>query len=271
MGGQRTSMEINRPDTPSSLPRASRLFPGAGRPAVSASSPVAPLRRCPDAGPSPYLRRHRDHVAAAAAALGVGGARMGRKRHVRSVSAQRGSPSAVSPGAAASRRGGARRPHAHAAGARAASIARDLIADADRPRFDAAIGSAMRLRNSVVAELLLVVLIYAVGVASRNYVAVDANTWAAGSARKRSVARRLVAHPGQRAYLPVPAPSLVFPRLHLDALSLAGVTHRASAHADASRPRRRAGLPRQHRLRVHSAAGRTWGPARGPDRRSHLL
>ena len=52
---------------------ACRLLPRAGRPAVSAASPDAPLRRCPDAGPSPHSRRRADHVAAAAAALGVGG------------------------------------------------------------------------------------------------------------------------------------------------------------------------------------------------------
>ena len=61
-------------------------------------------------------------------------------------------------------------------------LTRHLISDADRPRFDAAINSAMRLRNSVVAEVVLVVLVYTVGVASRNYVVVDANTWTTGSA-----------------------------------------------------------------------------------------
>ena len=42
-------------------------------------------------------------------------------------------------------------------------LARDLISEADRPRFDAAVGSAMRLRNSLVAELLLVVAVYGLG------------------------------------------------------------------------------------------------------------
>ena len=58
--------------------------------------------------------------------------------------------------------------------------ARHLIPDADRTRFDAAISSAMRLRNSVVAEVVLVVLVYTVGVVSRDYLVVDANTWTAG-------------------------------------------------------------------------------------------
>jgi hypothetical protein len=61
-------------------------------------------------------------------------------------------------------------------------LARDLIRDPDRPRLDAAIGSAMRLRNSLTAELLLVVLIYGLGVPLRSYIAVDGSTWAAGAA-----------------------------------------------------------------------------------------
>jgi hypothetical protein len=58
---------------------------------------------------------------------------------------------------------------------------RDLIAADDQPRVTGAIESAMRLRNSVAAELFLMVLIYAVGVPMREYLAVDASTWASGS------------------------------------------------------------------------------------------
>ena len=61
-------------------------------------------------------------------------------------------------------------------------LARGLIGDSGRSRFDAALASAMRLRNSLVAELLLVILVYGLGVVSRNYIAVDASTWAARSA-----------------------------------------------------------------------------------------
>ena len=59
---------------------------------------------------------------------------------------------------------------------------RDLIADEDLPRIKAAIESALRLRNSVAVELALIVIIYAVGVPMREYLAVDASTWATGSA-----------------------------------------------------------------------------------------
>jgi hypothetical protein len=57
--------------------------------------------------------------------------------------------------------------------------ARDLIAEADQPRFNAAVASALRLRNSLVAEIALAVLVYGFGVAWRDYIAVDASTWAA--------------------------------------------------------------------------------------------
>jgi hypothetical protein len=41
---------------------------------------------------------------------------------------------------------------------------RNLIPEADLPRFDKAVTSALRLRNSIVAEVLLIVFVYGVGV-----------------------------------------------------------------------------------------------------------
>ena len=54
-----------------------------------------------------------------------------------------------------------------------------LIPDAERSKFDAAIASGLRLRNSVVAELLLLAFVYAVGVPFvwRDQVALDVNSW----------------------------------------------------------------------------------------------
>ena len=63
-------------------------------------------------------------------------------------------------------------------------VARDLIPDPDRPRVNAAIGLAMRLRNSLAAELLLIVLIVGLGIPLRGYVAVDASTWAGDRRRE---------------------------------------------------------------------------------------
>ncbi len=54
-----------------------------------------------------------------------------------------------------------------------------MIAESDLPRFDGAIASAFRLRNSVVAEVLLIVFVYVVGVLIiwRQYTALAAATW----------------------------------------------------------------------------------------------
>ena len=55
----------------------------------------------------------------------------------------------------------------------------DLVRDAVRERFDAAIASAMRLRNSVLAELLIIALVYGVGilVVWRQYAVLGRPTW----------------------------------------------------------------------------------------------
>jgi hypothetical protein len=58
-------------------------------------------------------------------------------------------------------------------------LERNLIPQAALPRFDEIIRSAFRLRNSVVAELLLVVAVYVVGVTIvwRRHTILDAATW----------------------------------------------------------------------------------------------
>jgi hypothetical protein len=62
-------------------------------------------------------------------------------------------------------------------------VDRGLICAAERPRFDAAVASAVRLRNSVVAELLLILLVYAVGilVIRRTQFALDMDSWYASA------------------------------------------------------------------------------------------
>ena len=56
-----------------------------------------------------------------------------------------------------------------------------LIPASAMPRFDAAITSALRLRNSVLAEVLLIALVYGVGVLIiwRQYAALTTATWSA--------------------------------------------------------------------------------------------
>ena len=71
-------------------------------------------------------------------------------------------------------------------------LERNLIAEKDLPRFDAAIASAFRLRNSVLAEVLLIAFVYVVGVLIiwRHYTALATNTWyavASGGGSKLSL------------------------------------------------------------------------------------
>ena len=63
-----------------------------------------------------------------------------------------------------------------------------LIRDEARAQFDAAIASALRLRNSVVVELLLVVFVYAVGMPLvwRDQLALDVNSWYATVGGRRA-------------------------------------------------------------------------------------
>jgi hypothetical protein len=58
-------------------------------------------------------------------------------------------------------------------------VERELIPPGERPRFDAAIASTVRLRNSVVAEVALLAFVYLVGVNViwRGYTALDTSTW----------------------------------------------------------------------------------------------
>ena len=57
--------------------------------------------------------------------------------------------------------------------------ARGLVPEEARGKVDAAISSALRLRNSVAVELLLVVFVYAVGMPLvwRDQLALDVNSW----------------------------------------------------------------------------------------------
>ena len=58
-------------------------------------------------------------------------------------------------------------------------LERQLIPESALARFDAAIASAFRLRNSVLAEVLLIAFVYGVGVLLiwRQYLALDTATW----------------------------------------------------------------------------------------------
>jgi hypothetical protein len=82
-------------------------------------------------------------------------------------------------------------------------VERNLIPVAALPRFDAAVTSAFRLRNSVLAEVLLIVFVYLVGVLVlwRHFVAMDVSTWYATASAEGSK----LTHAGMwYAYLSLP-------------------------------------------------------------------
>jgi hypothetical protein len=62
-----------------------------------------------------------------------------------------------------------------------------LVPERERPQFEAAVASALRWRNSVVAEVCLIGLVYGVGIMIiwRNYVALEMATWYAVPAAKK--------------------------------------------------------------------------------------
>lgn len=82
-------------------------------------------------------------------------------------------------------------------------LERQLIPPRAMPQFEAAITSATRLRNSVSAEVMLIVLVYAVGILViwRQYTALDTATWYAGSAGDGS---QLTLAGGWFAYVSLP-------------------------------------------------------------------
>ena len=125
-------------------------------------------------------------------------------------------------------------------------LERNLIPESAMPRFDAAIHSAFRLRNSTLAEVLLLAVVYGLGILViwRHYMALDAATWfATPTAEGSSLSLAGMWY----AYLSLPIfqfllLALVFPPVYLDALSLAGVAHRIEPGPDASGPHRWPGI-----------------------------
>jgi|SRR5829696_333678 len=71
-------------------------------------------------------------------------------------------------------------------------VDRHLIPDSAIARFEAVVTSTMRLRNSVVAEILLIAAVYGVGilVVWRHYTALEAATWYASSSSGGLIASR---------------------------------------------------------------------------------
>ncbi len=117
-------------------------------------------------------------------------------------------------------------------------LERNLIPASALSRFEGAITSAFRLRNSVLAEVLLVAFVYLVGVSVfwRQYGVLTTATWYAAptaAGMTLSLTGLWYAYVSLGA-LPVPAHALVLPDLHLGAIPLAGVTHRVEPDSHAS-------------------------------------
>ena len=137
---------------------------------------------------------------------------------------------------------------------------RGLIPDAARAQFDAAIASAMRLRNSITAEVLLIALVYVVGVGFvwRTQLALDVASWY-GAAADGTLRPSLAGWWLGLVSLPLFQFLLLrwyLPDRHLDPLPVAGVAHRVGRRADASGPLRRPGLSGAHQLRVRAVVAR---------------
>ena len=56
-------------------------------------------------------------------------------------------------------------------------LAEQLIPESAKPQFNAALAAAMRLRNSVLAEVLMIALVCVFGFFWRRYLALDTETW----------------------------------------------------------------------------------------------
>ena len=115
---------------------------------------------------------------------------------------------------------------------------RRLIPDSAMTRFRGAIASALRLRNSVIAELLLIAFVYVLGVTIvwRQYVALGTATW---YATPSSGGTTLTLAGIWYGYLRLP---LVFPRADLDAAAVAYIAHRPETASPASGSRGWAGV-----------------------------
>ena len=190
----------------------------------------------------------------------VEGQRLGQRRGDDVPAGHRDAPAPADRRAPADPGGGRRSPEP--APDRRQFVDNGVIRDDARPQFDAAIASAMRLRNSVVVELLLVVFVYAVGMPLvwRDQLALDVNSWyatvAGGELHPSSAGRWLV-------YVSMPVLQFLtlrwYFRFFVWARFLWQVSRmRVEPGTDASRRHRRVAVPRAQRpcLPVRAAGAR---------------
>lgn len=153
-------------------------------------------------------------------------------------------------------------------------VERNLTPENATARFEAAIVSAFRLRNSVLAELLPIAFVYGVGVPFiwRHFVALDTATWyATGSAGSSQLSLAGMWF----GYVSLSIFQFLlcrwYFRLFIWALSLAGVAHRIAPASHPSGSPRRPEFHFRTDLSLHCPCRGAWRPARRQPRQPHFL
>ena len=131
-------------------------------------------------------------------------------------------------------------------------IQRRIVLPQDLARFDRAIESAIRLRNSVLTELGLVLIVYTFGLLLwQSRVPILAPTWyALSGGRWHLTPARILVRVREHPDLAVHSLALVHEVLHLVPFSLAGFQARPESRFDTSRSLRRSSLLGQECLRL---------------------
>ena len=122
--------------------------------------------------------------------------------------------------------------------------ARHLVPESSRARFEAAIAAAFRQRNSVLAEALLIAIVYGVGILIiwRNFMVLDAATWYATPSAEGSTLTRAGMWYG---YVSLPIAQFLLLRWYLHMLIWARLlwqVSRIELSLDSAHPDRTGGL-----------------------------
>ena len=229
------------------LDESGRLLAGPRRAVLSALAGHASGRRSAPTAPPPRRRDGASGLGAAAAVVDRGRTCLGRQRPA-AVPPRRGTARAAADRAAAADRGGTGRSPAHAPGGGAVPGTRpDSGRGAGAVRRGHRLGAAPAqfVRGGGPADSVRLRRRGRIHLADAGDARRGELVRRVGGREMAAVAGRVVDGRREPAAVPVPAPALVFPAVHLGALPVAGVAHRAEFRADASGSLRRPGLPRR--------------------------
>ena len=118
---------------------------------------------------------------------------------------------------------------------------RGIVRQDALPRFHACVDSAMRLRNSILAEILLIAFVYTAGHhVWKQQLALHTATWYATvvDGVLQLLTSRVLVYLREYPDLPIHLPALVFPPVYLVPLPLAGVAAEYPSHPDPPRSSR---------------------------------